>query len=85
MVRRGRRSSFSPTEVPALLDAWLQARLWTLKYQTAQDFGSDARPICDTVKTSIDKLGEHLTGDPEVFWRQPATSYPGMPDNVTKK
>lgn len=82
MVRRARRPSFDPvSDKSALLDALLEARLWTLKFEHAHPFGSDVRPICDAVTKSIDKLGERLTGDPEYFWRQPATSYPGLPDN----
>ncbi len=72
-MTRARRSSFGTNEKPMLLNALLEARLWTLKYEHAQDFGSEVRPMCAALTKSIDQLGEHLTGDPEIFWRQPAT------------
>lgn len=77
-MTRARRSSFGTEEKPMLLNALREARLWTLKYEQAQDFRSEVRPMCEALTNSIDKLGEHLTGDPEVFWRQMATTYPGM-------
>jgi hypothetical protein len=72
-MTRARRSSFGTEEKPLLLNALLEARLWTLKYAHAQDFGSEVRPMCATLTKSIDKLGEQLTGDPEYFWRPVAT------------
>jgi len=73
MNRRARRPSFNHDELPMLLDALRDARMWTLKYGSAHDFHSDARPICEAVTKSIDHLGEELTGDPEYFWRKVAT------------
>ncbi|MFZ5674428.1 MAG: hypothetical protein ACOZAM_15840 [Pseudomonadota bacterium] len=73
MIRRARRPSFSHDELPMLLDALRDARMWTLKYEHSHDFHSDMRPICEAVTKSIDRLGEELTGDPEYFWRKMAT------------
>ena len=75
MTRRARSASFGSDLHPVLLQALLDARIWTLRYGQSH---TDVRPICDAVTQSIDKLGEHLTGDPEIFWRKIATTYPGM-------
>lgn len=73
MGRRGRSSGFESNLHPVLLQALLDARIWTLRYGQSQGYESDVRPICEAVTKSIDRLGEHLTGDPEIFWRPVAT------------
>lgn len=73
MTRRRHQSSFGAELRPVLLQALLDARIWTLRFEHSLKSGSEAQPMCSELTKSIDRLGEHLTGDPEVFWRQPAT------------
>lgn len=67
MVRRPLRPSFSPTELPSLLDALERARAWSLKYCHAQDFASEKRPKCDAVVKAVDELALVITGQPDYF------------------
>lgn len=67
MVRRPLRPSFSPTELPTLLDALGRARDWSLKYAHAQDFSSDKRPKCDAVVRAVDELAHMITGKEDYF------------------
>ncbi len=67
MVRRPLRPSFSPTELPTLLDALERARKWSLKYGQAQTFSSDMRPKCDAVVKAVDELALSLTGQADYF------------------
>lgn len=78
MIRRPLRPSFSNNEMPMLLDALREARLWSLKYGSCQPFDSPGHVRCYALAKAIDELGTELTGDPEYFWLRAHSTPPNM-------
>jgi len=75
MIRRPLRPSFDPRNKEDFLTALYRARDFNLKYQSAQDFGSEARHRCEALLQAIDGMAEELTGDRSHFGLK-SPSYP---------
>lgn len=75
MTRRRSRPYFSPREMEDFLGYLRRTRELALKFQEAQDYGSESRQKAEAFHKAIDDFAEVLTGDREYFW-QPVTSYP---------
>ena len=70
MIRRPLQPSFGPGEKERLLTLLGDARHLVILFGASQPLNSETRPYVDTVKTSVDKLAEHLTGDPRYYWHK---------------
>lgn len=67
MIRRPLRPTFSHIEKEGLLDALGKARECSVKYRSAQKFGSEDMQKADAVQAAIDDFAKVLTGDREFF------------------
>jgi hypothetical protein len=76
MIRRPRRPTFPHALEADYLAALERARHFTVRFGSAQRFGSDARTKCEALSDAIDGMAEVLTGDRTHFHLK-SPSYPG--------
>ena len=67
MQRRG-KSSFSADDEERLLAFMDVTRELTIKFGAAHGFHSAQYALSTLLTGAIDKLAEHLSGDPKLFW-----------------
>ena len=73
----GERQSphFSAKDMELFLEALRRAQEFAIKYESAQDWGSDGRKKAAAFHKAIDEFAWQLTGDREYFWPKPS-NYP---------
>jgi len=68
MIQRRGRSSFSKDDEERLLAFMQVTRYLSIRYGAAYGFHSPQYALHTSLNTAIDKLAEHMTGDPRFFW-----------------
>lgn len=66
--------SFSHEDEERLLAFMDVTRELNIRYRSASSFGSPQDELSSALQSALDKLGEHITGDSQVFWPPHATA-----------
>lgn len=79
-----RRPSFSKDDEERLLAYMDVTRDLSIKYGAAYGFHSQQYALHTSLNMAIDKLAEHMTGDPKFFW-SPHHSAGGRPEGLSPR
>jgi hypothetical protein len=74
MIQRRGSPSFSHEDEERLLAFMSVTRELSIRYGSAYGFHSKQNELHTALNTAIDKLGEHITGDPQLFLPPHATA-----------
>jgi hypothetical protein len=66
--------SFSHEDEERLLAFMSVTRELNIRYRSASSFGSPQDELSSSLQSALDKLGEHITGDPQLFLPPHATA-----------
>ncbi len=66
--------SFSHEDEERLLAFMDVTRELNIRYRSASSFGSPQDELSSSLQTALDKLGEHITGEPQLFLPPHATA-----------
>ena len=80
MIQRRGKPSFSKDDEERLLAYMDVTRDLSIKYGAAYGFHSQQYALHTSLNVAIDKLAEHMTGDPRFFWQFKSTAG-GLPSN----
>lgn len=84
MIQRRRRPGFSKDDEERLLAFMEVTRYLSIRYGAAYGFHSQQYALHTSLNTAIDKLAEHMTGDPR-FFATPGHSAGGRPEGLTPR
>jgi hypothetical protein len=84
MIQRRGKSSFSKDDEERLLAYMDVTRDLSIKYGAAYGFHSQQYALHTSLNVAIDKLAEHMTGDPKFFWSA-GHSIGGGPEELTPR
>jgi hypothetical protein len=68
MIQRRGKPSFSKDNEERLLAHMQVTRYLSISYGAAYGFHSQQYALHTSLNAAIDKLAEHMTGDPKFFW-----------------
>ena len=74
MIQRRGSPSFSNEDEERLLAFMQVTRDLNIRYGSASDFNSPQHALSEALRIALDKLGEHISGDPRLFLPLPSTA-----------